>query len=288
MRTVFVDGQGSVRSGWKMLGAVVLTALGAAGLIFVRRLLPADVRHFLPEQYLAFLGALFASWVCLRLERRPFASLGLTPDGRFARELGVGLVGGTALLGLVALIVWLTGGYHLARVPEAGVALLLEGAWTMLGVALFEEVLFRGYLLQRAMHGLGRRGGQVLLAVLFCLAHTYPPELGAAGLVLAMLNTFLAGLLLGLCAVRMQRLALAVGVHLGWNWAQQSLGFGVSGHAPAGLWTPVFHGQPQWLTGGQYGLEASAVAAVVLALAVVALARRARGSQPSTAPAVAA
>ena len=68
------------------------------------------------------------------------------------------------------------------------------------------------------------------------------------------------------------------------------LGFGVSGSTPTGLWTPVFHGQPQWLTGGAYGLEASLVAVVVLGLAVAALARwrGASASQPSTAPAVAA
>jgi uncharacterized protein len=162
------------------------------------------------------------------------------------------------------------------------VALLLKGAWTMLGVALFEETLFHGYIFQRARQGLGSRGAQVALAVVFCLAHPFSPGMGAGSVVLAMLTTFLAGLMLGLCFLRTGRLALPVGVHMGWNWSMGSLGFGVSGNASTGGWAPVLHG-PEWLTGGGYGLEASAVSVAVLALAVVVLARwKGVAAEPST------
>lgn len=46
-----------------------------------------------------------------------------------------------------------------------------------------------------------------------------------------------------------------------WNLLQESLGFGVSGAASPHAWFNVDLGtRPSWLTGGEYGLEASAVA----------------------------
>ncbi len=67
---------------------------------------------------------------------------------------------------------------------------------------------------------------------------------------------------------------------MGWNWMQETLGFGVSGGTSKGWWTPVFHNQPEWLTGGAFGLEASAVGIVVLAATVIVLARW-KGNAPA-------
>jgi membrane protease YdiL (CAAX protease family) len=88
----------------------------------------------------------------------------------------------------------------------------------------------------------------------------------------ALLNIFLAGWMLGFCYLRTGSLALPMGVHFGWNWVQGSLGFGVSGNASHGLWKPVLHDKALWLTGGDFGLEASAVSVGVIGLAVVGLA----------------
>jgi len=56
---------------------------------------------------------------------------------------------------------------------------------------------------------------------------------------------------------------------MGWNWSQQTLGFGVSGIGSHGWWTPVFHSAPEWLTGGTFGLEASACCTVVMGVALL-------------------
>lgn len=53
-------------------------------------------------------------------------------------------------------------------------------------------------------------------------------------------------------------LALPIGVHLGWNWAQ-------------GHWTPILHERPTWLTGGPVGLEGSAVCAGVIGLLILGM-----------------
>ncbi|MCP3103031.1 CPBP family intramembrane metalloprotease [Myxococcus sp. K15C18031901] len=272
MRSVFRDASGGVRNGWKMLGCFVLTVAMVAGAFFVRSLLPVEVRRALPQPHWAFIGTLFASWVCVRLEREPLASLGLKLDGRWGREVSVGTLGGVVLLGLVVGAVWLAGGFSLARTPNAGLGVIGRAAWMMIGVALFEELLFRGYLFQRLIRGVGSWWAQGLMALVFCLAHPFGGEMSALMRTLAMVNTFLAGLMLGLCYVRTTSLALPVGVHLGWNWLMNCLGFGVSGNDLGGMWKPVFNGMPVWLTGGDYGLEASVVCTGGLVLTVLALA----------------
>jgi hypothetical protein len=75
-------------------------------------------------------------------------------------------------------------------------------------------------------------------------------------------------LLLGAAYLLTRRLWLAMGIHSGWNFTQGWI-FSVpvsGGKAPEGLLLTTRHG-PEWLTGGAFGLEASAVAMVVATLA---------------------
>lgn len=272
MKSLFINAENSLRNGWKVLGYFVMTALLVLGLVLLRRALPAAVRPFVPEPFLAFLGALIPSWIFGRLEGTPLAAQGFALHRRAGRDFGLGLVGGALLVGMVAFGVWLLDGFHFVRAPEGAASSLVKGAWTMLAVALFEETVFHGYAFQRAVRGMGPLGAQLLFAVIFALAHPFGPEMEGRVIAVAMLNIFLAGWMLGFCYLRTGSLALPVGVHMGWNWVLGGLGFGVSGNASQGLWTPVFHGRPVWLTGGDFGLEASAVSVGVLGLVVVGLA----------------
>ncbi|RKH20687.1 CPBP family intramembrane metalloprotease [Corallococcus praedator] len=273
MRFVFRDGEGHWRNGWKALGSVLLTAVLGGGLLWLRGLLPSALREAFPSPWDLFLGALLASLFCLRLERRSLASIGLSLGRRAGRDLGLGVLGGIVLVGTVAFLVGISGGFHLVWAEAASASVLMKAAWMMLGVALFEETLFHGHAFQRAIDGLGVRWAQVLLSVIFCLAHPFSAEMAGSTKAVAMLCTFLAGWMLGLCYLRTGHLALPVGVHLGWNWMLGCMGFGVSGNDSKGFWTPVFHDRPEWFTGGRYGLEGSIVAVAVLGLAVVALTR---------------
>jgi len=76
--------------------------------------------------------------------------------------------------------------------------------------------------------------------------------------VLASINIFIASLVFGLAFIRTKSLAMPLGLHFMANFMQGGvLGFGVSGTEQSGLLRTVFGGTPQWLTGGQFGLEAS-------------------------------
>ena len=87
--------------------------------------------------------------------------------------------------------------------------------------------------------------------------------------VLATIDTALGAILLGLAYLRTGSLALPIGIHFGWNWVQGSLlGFDVSGVDQAGWLLPELLDKPQWLTGGEFGPEASVFAMGVDAVAV--------------------
>jgi len=232
----------------------------------------------------AALGAA-ASAICLRLEGRPFGSIGFVPGGRWVRDLLLGTLGGILLILTTALVIRGFDGFHWMRATDVGLRQLGFAAAVFLGVGFNEEILARGYPFQRLVEGGGPWVGQLSFAAFFALLHWGNPGMHGATKVWATLNIGLAAVLLGFCYLRTRSLALPIGMHLGWNWAQGSLlGFGVSGNTDIkGLWTPVFHGKPEWLTGGAFGLEASLPCALICGAAILGLWRW-KGTVPSVAP----
>jgi membrane protease YdiL (CAAX protease family) len=188
------------------------------------------------------------------------------PDREFALkavpELAVGLVAGIVLFCLVTGAVWLLGGIRfegLRSFPDTQFA-----RWAAIAVisGFFEETLFRG-LLFRAIEKVS--GSWIALAVtsaFFGLSHIFNPD---ATWFAALAIAVEAGILLGAAYMLTRRLWLAVGLHAAWNFTQGWL-FSVpvsGGGSPIGLIRTVREG-PEWLTGGDFGLEASLVAMVVV------------------------
>ena len=248
--------QGTLRSGWKVLGFFLLflaLALAATlGLHKLRR--PPVVSPWMGVG----VGAL-ASLLCVRLEGRSFSSLGFLLNRRWLFEWLAGILGGFLIILVTALLIRGMGGFHWERTQGIGAGQMLASAWLYLGVAFNEELFARGYPFQRLVDGSGLWAGQLVFAALFALMHWGNPGMHGATKAWATLTIGLSAILFGFCYLRTRSLALPIGLHLGWNWAQGSLlGFGVSGTIDTkGLWTPAFHGRPEWLTGGAFGLEAS-------------------------------
>ncbi len=268
MTRVFLDSSGSVRNGWKILGFAALLSLCmmALGMLGLWRQLGVE--------WGMALAVLAATVLCLRLEREPFPVVGLKPSLRWGADFAAGAMGGVLLMLLVAGCIFAFHGLHWQRSGGAGFRELMAGAWLYLAVAVGEELLFRGYLFQRLIKGTGSWISLLLMSLWFAYAHWDNPGMVGSVKVWATLNIFLAGLLLGLAYLKTRRLALPMGIHLGWNWAQGSLlGFGVSGTMDTRGWVnPVFEGRPEWLTGGAVGLVASLPCAIFCGVAILGLA----------------
>ena len=97
--------------------------------------------------------------------------------------------------------------------------------------------------------------------LVFGFAHLRCRGRHAAGLISI---SIWAGVLLAGCYLLTRRLWLGIGLHAAWNYTQGSVYSGiVSGNAPPeGFLKSTLQG-PEWLTGGSFGVEASAVAMAV-------------------------
>lgn len=271
--SLFRDTGGSIRNGW-WIGLYIVLVLLASLVLGPLSLLLKPYGY--AAKALDFLAVLLPALLCLRLQHQPLSSLGFAFNRRWLNEILAGTLFGIAIMILAALLVRGTGGFHWQRDPAWTWSNLGLGFAIYLGVAFFEETLFRGYVFQRLVDGLRPVAAQVAVAAFFAFAHWKNPGMVGPTKAMATLNIALASLLLGQAWIRTRSLALPIGIHLGWNWAQGSLlGFGVSGtHLHPAPWKPIYHGMPEWITGGDFGLEASALGTAVVGVALVALMKR--------------
>ena len=276
VRSVFVGGDGRLRAGWRillflLLFAALLFAFTPLAGLYART---ARGANGLAAQGIATLSAaLGAGWLSLAwLERRRPGALGFAWTSSTAREMVAGLAIGGGPLVLAAAALALAG--WLEYRPDAGsagayVAALLGGLVALGLPAAAEEALFRGYPFQVLVEALGPVVATVALSAAFALAHAGNPGANAFALV----NIFLAGVLLSVAYLRTRSLWFATAVHLGWNWTMASvLDLPVSGLEilDTPLYEPVVGG-PDWVTGGGFGPEAGLVGTMGFALALAAV-----------------
>ncbi len=208
-------------------------------------------------------GLLVYARVVRRLEHRPVHELSRS----CARaHLAQGVLAGTALFAVTLGAIAALGGYEVTGYGSAGGALAVLGL--MVGVAVTEELLFRGVLLRVVEEMTGTWGALGLSAALFGALHLVNEGATVWG---ALAVATEAGLMLGAAYVATRTLWLPIGLHLGWNVAEAGVfSTAVSGsEATTGLLEGTMDGSVL-LTGGTFGPEASVVS-VVACLAVTAV-----------------
>jgi len=261
----FLNASRRLRSGWW----VALFMAMLAALLLPLILLSAQSGGGVPiwQQALALLAA---SVVCQALRRRPMADLFGAFDARWLAQLALGGAIGAVLMLAPALILTMLGLVTWRVAPE-GLASLGPALMLFAAVAITEELMFRGFVFQRFIDGLGAWPAQIIIAAFFVLTHSAALEEAGSLASIAGLNIFIASLMFGFAYLRTKSLAMPIGIHLMANFVQGGvLGFGVSGGAEQGLLTPSLTG-PDWLTGGAFGLEASAPGLVCVSVATFAL-----------------
>lgn len=162
---------------------------------------------------------LFASWLLLRLEGRSLRELGFDFPARRMREFALGFLV-TGLFVTVQQLGCAAATHDSWQLNPAFTWGLLgqQLRWTLNSV-LYEELLFRGYLLYQAIRLLGERRGVWLGAALFGVYHWF--SFGVIGNPVAMVYVLvLTGAFGGMCALafaKTKSIAAPIGLHLGWN-----------------------------------------------------------------------
>ena len=185
------------------------------------------------------------------------------------RADGFGL--GLLLFGIVIALIAMFGGYRIAG--WGSVSGMIATLGIMCGVAVTEELLFRGVLFRLLEKGTGTAVALTVSGLLFGALHLVNPGATLWG---ALAIAAEAGVLLGAAYTASRRLWLPIGLHLGWNFAESGL-FGATDSGSSfhgGLVRGVAHG-PAVLSGGGFGPEASIFAVLIGAIASAVLLRRA-------------
>ena len=240
-------------------------------------------------EWLEFAFVFFATWIMSRIESRSVFDYGLAPNPRRGRWLVSGAIVGLAAQSLLILILWST--HHLAFAglllqPSAALGYGLVWGVAFIGVAFFEEFLFRGYLqftLMRCLAGVVRKisgNNRHAEAIGFWLAaglisfgfgslHGMNPGESPIGLLCA----GCAGLMFAFSLWRTGSLWWAIGLHVAWDWAQSFL-FGVadSGAVSADRLMSTHPVGSPLLSGGATGPEGSIfVLPVMMLITLVAV-----------------
>ncbi len=185
-----------------------------------------------------------------------------------------GAIGALFIISSVLTVVAM-GGYTVVWHPVDAMSTVSLAIAVHLGVAVVEELVFRGLALQAIEKYIGAWGAVAITALLFGGAHMLNP---GASLWSGFAITVEAGVLIGAAFVWRRNLWFVFGLHFAWNCIQNLFGIPVSGHREPGLFETTVHGDA-WLTGGAFGVEASVVTvaiSVVLSTAMVIAARRAK------------
>jgi membrane protease YdiL (CAAX protease family) len=281
-----------LRAGWRLalqfLWMAALLGIFGLPLEWLRRRLPgfAPQATLFMAAVIAFLAITVSVYLARRtLDRHSFASLGLTWDIHSRRDLlfGIGLSG--LLMGFVFLLEWTAGWLRFEGFAWQTQSLdwvltgFLGSALVFIMVGWYEELYFRGYLLQNLSDGLNLAWGVSLSAAIFALGHALNPNLTWE----ALAGLFASGLFLAYGYLRSQRLWLPIGLHIGWNFFEGSVfGFQVSGLRYFRLIEHTSLG-PHLATGGAFGPEAGLIIIPALILGVVLITIYTRNRQHLTA-----
>lgn len=219
---------------------------------------------------LAIAGVACYRWLTRTVELRPSVPE-LAKTGRWSL-MGRGALLGFVLFTALMLLIGMFGGWN--DLSWGSIGGFVTTAGMMAGVAVIEEIIFRGVVFRILEERAGTVAALVLSSALFGAIHlvnTNATLLGTLSIALT------GGIMLAAAYVVTRSLWLPIGLHFAWNFTHAGI-FGVvlSGSAtpPHGLLNITLSG-PTLLTGGTFGPEASLIALLVCLVPTVLLLRKA-------------
>ncbi|MBS1560388.1 MAG: CPBP family intramembrane metalloprotease [Bacteroidetes bacterium] len=253
----------------------ILVTLGGTAVV------GAAVLPFVHDPLLAqctLYGALTALMIGMEAGRKGsvWYTCGLYVGETTAREMLWGTAVALASLAVIALAALAIGGTF---VPAPASARPLVGIIaTIIVAAVGEEILFRGTIFLAIEERFGGTAAVLLTSLLFAAAHAGNPDVS----VLALVNVFFAGVLMGTMLMRSSSLWPSIFFHIVWNLLV-ALCFGdVSGNDLGGGWVvlDLSHAASslQWLVSGSFGVEEGLLTTFLLVGATIIVARRIPGS----------
>ena len=201
-----------------------------------------------------------AIFLMTKISKLSTEQLGFSKDNIAASYLKGAFFGTLQVLSVFLIIFCLNAidVYYVANIP---ILIFIKILIFFVFQGLFEEILFRGYLMPMFTKVIGIKFTIILLSFLFTCIHLLNPNLSMIGLT----NVFLAGVTFSLIYYYTGNLWLVGAMHTLWNFI---LGF-VVGSYVSGIPTiySIFFSVPiegkDLISGGEFGFEASIVETIL-------------------------
>ena len=221
-----------------------------------------DLNTMIILEYSMIFFMVILLWLFMKfIDKQPFIQIGLQTKGRL-KEFNYGIFLGFIIMGAAFLflfsineIVFVDFSFNLNKV--------LLSIILFTGVSVFEEVVFRGYMLKNLLESFNPYLALFISSIFFSLIHGYNPNVTTLGLC----NIFLAGFFLGASYVFTKNLWFPIALHFSWNFFQSMFGFKVSGLDSYSIIEFTIP-ENNMLNGGEFGFESSYLSIIILILGI--------------------
>lgn len=291
MSSLFLNVQEKrLKAGWRILLFLLVFISLSSLIFFVKPFLGGIKKRAFIEDYsliiisILALSATIAVWISRKwFDKKSVVSLGLLWNKQAIKDLLFGFLLSFGMAALFFLVLYTLGFLDLKDINFNGIVpgesvnfvkfmsvvtlgslslMLLE---TIL-VGYWEELVFRGYIFQNMIQGLGIVTAIVISCILYGLIHASNPN--ATWLSTAIIVGFGYLRIYGYLSTKM--LWLSMGMHIGWNFFQGPIfGFAASGHKKATLLSHTLTSDKDYLTGGAFGPEGSILIIPILIAALL-------------------
>lgn len=222
-----------------------------------------DLNTMIVLEYFMIIFMAILLWLFMKfIDKQPLIQIGLQTKGRL-KEFNYGILLGfiimtTAFLFLLSIneIVFSNFSFSLDKV--------LLSVILFVGVSIFEEVVFRGYLLKNLLESFNPFVALFISSIFFSLIHGSNPNVTTLGLC----NIFFAGFFLGASYVFTKNLWFPIGLHFSWNFFQAMFGFKVSGLDSYSIIEFTIP-ENNILNGGEFGFESSILSLLIILFSTI-------------------
>lgn len=184
------------------------------------------------------------------VDKEKFIDLGFKTKGKL-KEFIVGMVAGLIVMGLGYYLLSSVGQLSFQSINFDMQEILISFLLFTI-VAIVEETLLRGYVLRNLMYSFNKYIALIWSSILFSLMHGFNPNIDT----FALIELFLAGILLGQSYIHTKNLWFPIALHFSWNFFQTHFGFNVSGQDTYSLIEFSIVENNLW-NGGDFGFEGS-------------------------------
>ncbi|MGL5676959.1 MAG: lysostaphin resistance A-like protein [Cellulosilyticaceae bacterium] len=198
------------------------------------------------------------------ITHQPAAHMGLTPFKTGTKQFVGGLVLGMASIAIMIGVLTLTGDYTLEGIYVTKELLL--GLILFLAVGFGEEILVRGAF-QHLISAKHHAAWAILIpSAIFSAMHLGNPNVAP----LAVVNLFLAGVMLGVITYKTGNLWMGIGWHITWNFTMGNLfGVEVSGLELGKGLIQMNRVKDNLMNGGNFGLEGGYLCSLLLIIMIL-------------------